>query len=159
MINIKKREPDFLTEDRNSDFAGLPILSTIQEELYEEKENDHDYGRCQKTPEDAIVKEKGASSIKNYQSTENTGTSLRETIKAPEHYTNKETYENGALVIDTDAEVILPEASSINTYEVSARVVNFTALILIMNGQRRIIRRRSLGSKSIKQRAIWIHTN
>ena len=44
---------------------------------------------CQKTPEDAIVKEKGASSIKKYQSTETKETSLRETIKAPERYTNK----------------------------------------------------------------------
>ena len=79
---------------------------------------------CQKTPEDAIVKEKGASSIKKYQSTETKETSLRETIKAPERYTNKATYENGVLVIDTDAEVILPEVSSMNTYEVSAKEVN-----------------------------------
>lgn len=132
MINRKKREPNFLTEDRNSDFAGLPILSTIQEEIMKRKKMImitaglciSILAGCQKTPEDAIVKEKGASSIKNYQSTENTGTSLRDTVKAPEHYTNKETYENGALVIDTDAEVILPEASSINTYEVSAKEVN-----------------------------------
>lgn len=79
---------------------------------------------CQKTPEEAIVKEKGASSIKNYQSTEHTGISLRETLKVPEHYTNKATYEDGALVIDTDADVIIPEVDSVNTYRVSAKEVN-----------------------------------
>ncbi len=95
---------------------------------------------CQETPKESIVKEKGADSIKNYESMENeeedaeTGENgeenskeegaLREIIGAPEHYANQASYEDGGLVIDTDAEVILPEASSLNTYAVSAKEVN-----------------------------------
>lgn len=79
---------------------------------------------CQETPKDAIVKEKGTKSVEKYESGEDTAASLRESLGAPEEYKNQETYENGALVIDTDAEVLLPEASTMNTYEVSAKEVN-----------------------------------
>lgn len=79
---------------------------------------------CQETPENSIVKQKGTESIREYESGEETASPLRELLGAPEHYSNKESYEEGALVIDTDAEVILPEASSINTYKVSAKEVN-----------------------------------
>lgn len=83
---------------------------------------------CQETPEDSIVREKGAASIKSYESAEEgnqeEGQSLRELVGAPEHYKNQESYEEGRLVVDTDAEVILPEAGSMNTYAVSAKEVN-----------------------------------
>ncbi len=94
---------------------------------------------CQETPKESIVREKGADSIKNYQSEEpedvgNAGDagnaggtaakSLRESLGAPEHYKNQESYEDGRLVIETDAEVILPEVSSMNTYAVAAKEVN-----------------------------------
>lgn len=73
---------------------------------------------CQETPGSSIVKQKGAENIKEYASAEG---SIQEMVQAPEKYQNKASYENGALVIDTDAEVILPEATSINTYKVSAQ--------------------------------------
>ena len=76
---------------------------------------------CQETPKESIVKQKGAANIKEYESTEQTGSPLQEMLGAPEHYTNKGTYENGALVIDTDAEIILPNVESMNTYAVSAQ--------------------------------------
>lgn len=85
---------------------------------------------CQETPKEAIVKEKGADSIKEYESAGETdgagetGSALREMVDAPEKYTNKASYEDGGLVIDTDAEVILPDVSSMNTYSVSAKEVN-----------------------------------
>ncbi|MCI8485391.1 MAG: hypothetical protein HFH41_13795 [Lachnospiraceae bacterium] len=79
---------------------------------------------CQETPENSIVKQKGTESIKEYESGEETASPLKEILGVPEHYSNKKSYEEGALVIDTDAEVILPEASSINTYQVSAKEVN-----------------------------------
>ena len=73
---------------------------------------------CQETPENSIVKQKGADNIEAYESAEG---SLQEMVQAPKSYKNQSSYENGALVIDTDAEVILPEASSMNTYNVSAQ--------------------------------------
>lgn len=79
---------------------------------------------CEKTPEEAIVKEKGAESIKEYESTEETDSPLLETLTAPEHYTNEASYEDGVLVIDTDADVSLPNVSTLNTYKVSAKEVN-----------------------------------
>ena len=73
---------------------------------------------CQETPENSIVKQKGSDNIKEYESSEG---SIHDMVKAPETYKNLSSYENGALVIDTDAEVILPEVASINTYNVSAQ--------------------------------------
>ncbi len=80
---------------------------------------------CEKTPEEAIVREKGADSIKEYESAggEEKGT-LREALGAPEHYKNEASYEDGGLVIDTDADVVVPEADTVNTYTVSAKEVN-----------------------------------
>lgn len=75
---------------------------------------------CQETPKDSIVKQKGADNMQGYESASGT---LREMINAPERYKNQATYENGALVIDTDAEVFLPDAESINTYKVTAEEV------------------------------------
>ena len=81
---------------------------------------------CEKTPEEAIVREKGADSVKEYESVEDTDVkgSLREMLGAPEHYKNEESYENGGLVIDTDADVYVPEVDTVNTYAVSAMEVN-----------------------------------
>ena len=107
---------------------------------------------CQETPKDSIIKQKGASNIKNYESekesneepertqesndTEETEKKeeleishkkerkkgrLWEAVGAPEHYKNQASYQQGALVIDTDAEVILPEGDFMNTYTVSAK--------------------------------------
>lgn len=73
---------------------------------------------CQETPENSIVKQKGSDNIKEYESSEG---SIHDMVKAPETYKNLSSYENGALVIDTDAEVILPEVASVNTYNVSAQ--------------------------------------
>jgi len=79
---------------------------------------------CEKTPEEAIVKEKGADSIKGYESGEQTDSPLMETLGVPEHYSNRSEYENGVLVIDTDAEVSLPNVNALNTYTVSAKEVD-----------------------------------
>lgn len=91
---------------------------------------------CQETPKESIVREKGAGSIEKYESMEAEGEDaaagengkkkgdLREILGAPEHYANQASYEDGGLVIDTDAEVVLPEAGSLNTYAVSAKEVN-----------------------------------
>lgn len=79
---------------------------------------------CEETPEEVIVKEKGAGQISKYESDEKTESILRETVGAPEHYANKASYENGVLVIDTDADVILPEVSAIDTVTVSAKEMN-----------------------------------
>ena len=75
---------------------------------------------CEKTPEETIVREKGADSVKQYESRENTESSLAEILGAPEHYKNETSYEDGKLVIDTDAEVFVPDADAVNTYAVSA---------------------------------------
>lgn len=79
---------------------------------------------CQETPKDNIVRQKGSASIKEYESTEGTEGTLREALGAPEHYTNKITYQDGALVIDTDAEVFLPDTNLLNTCSVSAKKVD-----------------------------------
>lgn len=86
---------------------------------------------CQKTPEESIVRQKGAANIKEYESvetTKSTESTIRETVGAPEHYANEISYQGGALVIDTDAEVILPDVSVINTYSVSAKKADQTLI-------------------------------
>ena len=88
---------------------------------------------CQETPEESIVKQKGTANVKEYESAKETDSPLRETLGAPEHYKNQETYENGALVVDTDADIILPEASSINTYSVSAKEANQELIDTVTN--------------------------
>lgn len=88
---------------------------------------------CQETPKDTIVKQKGADNIKSYESAEETGSSLQETIGAPEHYTNNASYEGGGLVIDTDADVILPDVNAISTYAVSAKEVNQDMIDTVTN--------------------------
>ena len=79
---------------------------------------------CEKTPEESIVKEKGADSIRQYESTEETKGGLRERLNAPKHYKNESVYENGGLVIDTDADVFVPDVDTVNTYAVSAKELN-----------------------------------
>ena len=75
---------------------------------------------CEKTPEETIVREKNAGNVKNYKSGEESKNSLRERLAAPKNYKNLKTYEDGKLVIDTDANVIVPDANEVNTYAVSA---------------------------------------
>lgn len=76
---------------------------------------------CEKTPENSIIKEKGSKAIKGYESLgEDEGVSLVDKLNIPEHYTNNASYEDGGLVIDTDAQVIVPQVSSIDTINVSA---------------------------------------
>ncbi len=76
---------------------------------------------CQETPENSIVKQKGADKAQEYESA---STSVKEMVNAPETYKNKVTYENGVLTIDTDAEIILPDVEMVNTYKVTAEEVN-----------------------------------
>lgn len=88
---------------------------------------------CEKTPEETIVKEKGTESIQNYESGEKTDKSLRDTLGAPEHYTNNASYEDGGLIIDTDADVIMPEVSNINTISVSAKAADQELIDTVTN--------------------------
>ncbi len=88
---------------------------------------------CQETPEDSFVKQKGAANVKEYESAEVTDSPLREILGAPEHYKSQKNYQNGALVIDTDADVILPNAKSINTYNVSAKEPNQQIIDTVTN--------------------------
>ncbi len=76
---------------------------------------------CQETPGNTIVKQKGADSVKEYESVED---KIKDMLKAPDTYQNHAEYEKGGLVIDTNAEVILPDADTMNTYKVSAVEVN-----------------------------------
>ncbi len=76
---------------------------------------------CEKTPEDTIVKKKGAESIREYQSTEHMGSALYKNLGVPKRYKNQSVYENGRLVIDTDADVLVPDVENISTYSVSAK--------------------------------------
>lgn len=46
---------------------------------------------------------------------------INEMIKAPKAYKNQVEYEGGKIVVDTDAEIILPNVDAMNTYKVSAR--------------------------------------
>lgn len=76
---------------------------------------------CEKTPEKSIVREKGANGIKSYESEgKEDGIPLKEKLKIPDTYKNKASYEEGALIIDTDAKVIVPDVSSMDTMAVSA---------------------------------------
>lgn len=79
---------------------------------------------CEKTPDGVIVKEKGSGNIAAYESGENTSDLLQKTLGIPENYKKESVYEDGGLVIDTDAEVIVPEVSSIDTVNVTAREGN-----------------------------------
>lgn len=76
---------------------------------------------CEKTPEEVIVKEKNKDSLANYETAETTGENIRTRIGAPEHYANNISLEDGKLIIDTDAEVVIPDVESMNTIAVSAK--------------------------------------
>lgn len=76
---------------------------------------------CQETPKNTIVRQKGADSVNEYESAEGT---IKDMVNAPEIYQNQAEYENGVLVIDSNAKVVLPEADAMNTYKVSAEEVN-----------------------------------
>lgn len=76
---------------------------------------------CEKTPDKSIITEKNKDNISNYESGKDTGTPIRELVNAPEHYENKFTSKDGVLTIDTDAEVIVPEVSAVDTIKVSTK--------------------------------------
>ena len=76
---------------------------------------------CEKTPENVIVREKGKESIQKYESEESAEGSLAKRLGAPEHYSNLASYEDGRLVIDTDADVWIPDAEEVHTYTVTAK--------------------------------------
>lgn len=88
---------------------------------------------CEKTPEGSIVREKGVDNTKKYESGENADDLLRKQLNAPEHYKNEASYENGGLIIDTDADVIVPEVSAVHTYEVTAKEVNQDLIDTVTN--------------------------
>lgn len=76
---------------------------------------------CEKTPEESIVKEKGSGAAGGYASAgDDNGVLLKEELNIPEHYKNTSSYEEGGLIIDTDATVTVPEVSSMDTILVSA---------------------------------------
>lgn len=79
------------------------------------------FSGCEQTPENAIVREKGIQSAKNYQGGVRIGGELAEYLGAPEHYSNRAVYEDGRLVIDTDADVYVPDAAEVHTYAVTAK--------------------------------------
>lgn len=101
---------------------------------------------CQETPEDAIVRQKKSDNIKKYESNEENpeetakknqeGTeenqenaaeqkkNVKRVLEAPEYYKNKTSYQNDNLIIDTDAEVLVPEDEYMNTYKVTAQEMN-----------------------------------
>lgn len=105
-------------------------------------------GGCAATPEESLVKQKGAASLKNYEeaddagavtdkeeSEEGTGTAagenadgegesagtnpLRQMLGAPEHYQSETSDETGKLQILTDAEVEIPDAEKVSAIAVS----------------------------------------
>lgn len=81
---------------------------------------------CQNAKEDVIVTEKEPNDTCSYETAEKKETDLflREQINAPEHYKNEILYQNGALKIGTDAEVIVPEVNSVDIISVSAADFN-----------------------------------
>ena len=77
---------------------------------------------CEKTPEDPVVREKGVHSQKAYESAgDRSGGTLREARLVPGHVTDRAVYEEGKLVIDTDADVTVPDVDAASTYGVSAK--------------------------------------
>ena len=88
------------------------------------------FAGCEETPEDVIVREKGTDAVRQYESAEDGG-ALREMVNAPEHYAQKRSYEESGLIIETDAEVSLPDADALNTYAVSARKVDQELIDLV----------------------------
>ena len=86
---------------------------------------------CEKTPEDVVVREKGIKSIQEYESTESMGSSLYESLNVPKHYTNRRSYEDGRLVVDTDADIVLPDVDAISTYAVTAQTADQAMIDLV----------------------------
>lgn len=76
---------------------------------------------CGKTPENVIVREKGNKSIQKYESGEASEKSLADQLGVPAHYRNRAVYEDGRLVIDTDADVFVPDVKTVHTYEAAAK--------------------------------------
>lgn len=62
---------------------------------------------------------KGSGDIKEI--TDEKEGKIKEIVKAPKNYKNQAEYEGGKIIVDTDAEVILPNVDAMNTYKVTAR--------------------------------------
>lgn len=78
---------------------------------------------CEKTPENVIVREKGSGSIQKYESTEAREGSLAKQLGVPKHYSSRDSYEDGRLVIDTDADIFVPDVTDVHTYAVTQKKV------------------------------------
>lgn len=90
---------------------------------------------CAKTPESALVKQKGKAAMDNYKEADDSGneqatedgtdisgaktSALQTRLNAPETYQNETTDETGKLKICTDATVEIPEADKVPTVAVS----------------------------------------
>lgn len=110
---------------------------------------------CAQTPEDSIIKQKGASSLKNYEEAEtltagekndssvqdNTGdnsindstenaaqNALRATLNAPERYQSEISDDTGKLQIFTDADVEIPDADKVSAISVSQHPFDQTVM-------------------------------
>lgn len=88
---------------------------------------------CQGAQEQSIVKAKEAGSVGQYGNGEAAGQFLREALGAPTSYQDYSVYQEGALVIDTDARVEVPEVTGINTYAVSNREVGQDLIDAVTN--------------------------
>jgi hypothetical protein len=80
---------------------------------------------CVKTPEDSLVRQKGAASMKNYEEgtalekKETEENTLRAVLNAPERYQSERKDETGKLTILTDAEVVIPDADQVSAIRVT----------------------------------------
>lgn len=79
---------------------------------------------CEETPDDIIVKEKNKNNTADYKTAEKNKEPIEKIINAPKHYKNTINLQDGKLVIDTDAEVFVPEAEALNTIQVKAKEIN-----------------------------------
>lgn len=97
-------------------------------------------GGCAATPEDALIKQKGKASLKNYEEAETPGAPadegnaddesvgagdgsgdiLRQSLGAPEHYQSEAADATGKLQVLTDADVEIPDVSKVSAIAVSA---------------------------------------
>ena len=68
---------------------------------------------CQGAQEHSIVKAKEAGATVQYETSEAAEQFLREELGAPTVYKNHRVYQDGVLVIDTDAKVEVPEVTGI----------------------------------------------
>lgn len=94
-------------------------------------------GGCQKTPENSIVRQKGADSIENYQEdrsseenseeageiSETSGNPLAERLEIPEAYVAEDSSDDGIYTLMADASIEVPKAEKVGVYSVALREV------------------------------------